>query len=162
MIFRKIVIAVAVSLFSTGLFAQQYSLGPRYTGEEILDELFIGEDTIIVKVGGGGGCTSKGSYQVDAKKIEGISAKTPHYILTINRVHIDECKAIVADGLIIAWDLENDLGLKGNYTFSVKNMVQSGAHPFETNNEENSMLPVIKKNMKIEGIKSEEKSPKNN
>ena len=140
------------------VFAQPYSLGPRYVGEEVLDELLIGRKTIVARVSSGG-CTGKGSYKVDMKKVEGVTSLAPHYILTINRVHIDECKAIVDEGIVISWDLEKDLGLTGNYTVSVKNMVYVVPPPYETGDGENSMLSVVKKYLDIPGSGSEEKAP---
>ncbi len=117
--FASTLSTVFVFVFCTSLFAQQYSHGPRYTGEEVLDELLIGKKTLVIKVGSGG-CTGKSSYRIDAEKAEGITSLAPNYILTIKRVQIDECKAIVDDGPVISWDLEKDLGLTGNYTVSVE------------------------------------------
>lgn len=69
----------------------------------------------------------------------------PHYILTINRVSKDECKAIIDVGIPIFWDLEKDLGLKGDFTFSVRNMVYSVSYPFLSDADEESFLSVVKK-----------------
>lgn len=142
---RVITLVFAAGLIAAACassFAQQYSYGPRHTGEEVLDELLIGRNTLIVKVGTHG-CTGKNSYRVDVRKEK--TPVAPHYVLTIHRIKVDECKAIVDKGAVIAWDLEKDLGLKGNYTFSVRNMVYSAAHPFDDDSEEYSFLPIIKK-----------------
>ncbi len=142
---RVITVFLAAGLIAAvcaPVFAQQYSHGPRHTGEEVLDELLVGKNTLIVKVGSHG-CTGKKSYRVDVRKEN--TPVAPHYVLTIYRVKADECKAIVDKGAVIAWDLEKDLGLKGNFTFSVRNMVYSVTHPFDDDSEEDSFLPIIKK-----------------
>jgi hypothetical protein len=157
MIFRIIVIA-ACMLFPCA-FAQQYSQGPRYTGEEVLDELLIGKKSLVIKVGSGG-CTNKSSYRIVAKKVNGLSPRVPHYVLTINRVAIDECKAIVEDGPVIYWDLEKELGLKGNYTISVQNMVYVVPPAYSIEGAGNSMLSAVKKHVKMEGAKLSEETPK--
>ncbi len=133
-------------------FGQGYSHGPRETGEEVLDELLLGEKTVAAKVGSGG-CTGKGSFRVDMEKREGITPRVPHYILTIQRVGIDECKAIVDDGPVIVWDLEKDLGLTGNYTFSVRNMVYGILSPYDDRDPERSMLSTVERQMGIRGGK---------
>jgi hypothetical protein len=157
--FRNTVLFLAVALFCPCIFAQQYSQGPRSKGEEVLDELLIGKKTLLVKVGSGG-CTSKSSYRIDTQKVEGITPLVPHYILTINRTQIDECKAIVDDGPVILWDFEKDLGLKGNFTISVRNMVYVVPPPYDTEDTGNSMLSAVKKHVDIEGAERKEEAPK--
>lgn len=112
-----------------------------------MDELLVGEDTLIIKTGSNG-CTGKNSFSVDVRKERGFNPKVPHYVLTINRVVPDECKAIVDDGVIIVWDLREDLGLKENFTFSVKNMVYSviAGRVFKTTDED-SLVTIIKKHL---------------
>lgn len=56
---------------------------------------------------------------------EGLALRTAHYQLMIDRVRIDECKALLWEGVEIEMDLEKDLGLKGAYTISVSNPVLS-------------------------------------
>lgn len=141
MIFRSLVFAITFVLISTCSFAQQYSHGPRQNGEAILDELLMGKSLFLVKVGSNG-CTGKGSFRVDVKKQDGISQIAPHYVLTINRVAPDECKAIADEGIVISWDLEKDLGLKGSFTYSVRNMVYSVYDPVE---DEESFLSLVAK-----------------
>lgn len=101
-----------------------FSLSPRQTGEEILEELTISPNTVTIKVGSNG-CTDKNSFRVDVKKEDGITNKAPHYKLTIYRIKLDECKAIVDEGVLITFDLEKDCGLSGVYTFSIMNRVYS-------------------------------------
>lgn len=160
MIVRRFVIAIAVCLLCPCVFAQQYSLGPGYKGEEILSELLIGKKTLAIKVGSNG-CTDKGSYNVDVKKVKGITPIAPHYILTINRIHTDSCKAIVDDGPVIIWDLEKELGVIGPYTVSVQNRVNS-PHPFMPLDEENSMVSAVKKYLELEGAESPKEAPEEN
>jgi hypothetical protein len=62
--------------------------------------------------------------------------------LTIVRKTPDECKAIVEDGALIAYDLKRDLGISGNYTYVITNPVSS-AHPFADTSE--YYLPKIVK-----------------
>ena len=88
--FASTLSTVFVCVFCTSLFAQQYSHGPRHTGEEVLDELLVGKKTLVIKVVSGG-CTGKSSYRIDVEKAEGITPFAPNYILTIKRVQIDEC-----------------------------------------------------------------------
>lgn len=156
--FKNIPAALLFFCFSAAVFAQPYSHGPRDVGEEVLDELLIGKKTVVAKVSSGG-CTGKGSYEVDVKKVDGITERAPHYILTIKRIRIDECKAIVEDGPVISWDLEKDLGLTGNYTVSVKNMVYVVPPPYETGDAENSMLSAVRKHVEITGSESGETPP---
>lgn len=126
MIFGSMVSIVVFGLFCTCAFAQPYSLGPGQKGEEILDELLLGNSMFWVKVGSSG-CTGKKSFRVDVGKQEG-GAAAPHYTLTIHRVAADECKAMIG-GIVISWDLEKDLGLTGSFTYSVRNRVYSVYQP---------------------------------
>jgi hypothetical protein len=148
MVFRSVIAVIVVSSFCTCALAQQYSHGPRQTGEVILDELLVGRNALLVKVGSNG-CTGKTSFRIDAKRKEGITPIAPHYILTVHRIRPDECKAIMDEGMLILWDLDSDLGLKGNFTFSVRNMVYSVSSGFHS--DEDSLLSIIKKSFSIDG-----------
>jgi hypothetical protein len=130
--------------------AAPVSHGPRQPGEAVLDELLLGRKTIVAKVGSNG-CTTKGSFRVDVRKTEGMTALAPHYVLTILRVVPDECKAIVGDGPAILWDLEKELGLSGNYTFSVSNLVYGSTPPSDWDDEERSLVSVVRRHVKPEG-----------
>ncbi len=101
-----------------------YSHGPRQTGAVVLDELLMGPNQFVVSVGSGG-CTSKDSLKVDVKQEKGLTSRMPHYVLTIRRVKPDECKAIQFSGTLILFVMEKDLGIKGNYTYSLTNPVYS-------------------------------------
>lgn len=132
---RTIVLTLVMLMVWTDVFAQQYSAGPRQMGEEILQELVVGKNSVIAKVASRG-CTGKKSFRIDVAKQDGVSPIAPHYALTIYRTGTDECKAIVDDGMVLSWDLEKDLALKGPYTFSVRNRVDSGYRPYKTDDED--------------------------
>ena len=119
----------------------EYSHSPRQTGEAVLDELLMGSSRFVVRVGSSG-CTDKGSFKVDVKKEEGLSPKAPHYVLTIRRIKPDECKAIVDDGALILFDTEKDLGIKGDFTYSLTNRVFSSSRGQLS---EESLLSLIEK-----------------
>jgi len=129
MIFGSMASIIVFGLFCSCAFAQPYSLGPRQKGEAILDELLLGNSMFWVTVGSGG-CTDKGSFRVDINRQEGASPAAPHYTLTIHRVASDECKAMIG-GIVISWDLEKDLGLKGSFTYSVRNRIYSVYQPLD-------------------------------
>lgn len=128
-------------LFLTPKSYAEYSHGPRQTGEVVLDELLMGSNRFVISVGSGG-CTAKGSFKVDVKKEEGLTRKAPHYALTIRRIKPDKCKAIVDDGILILFDMEKDLGIKGDFTYSLTNRVfsSSGVQP-----SDESLWSVIEK-----------------
>jgi len=102
----------------------EVSRTPRELGEAVLWELSLGQGKISFRVDSNG-CTDAGSFEVRVAREQGISAEAPHYRLTIERVRTDECKAMLWEGAVINLDLEQDLGLTGDYTFSVTNPVLS-------------------------------------
>lgn len=114
--------------FNTAYPSVNYSTSPRQTGEVVLDETVLGPAAFVVRVGSNG-CTSKRSFEVSVRKSPGVTERAPHYVLTILRKVPDECKAIVDDGEVIAYDLKKDLGISGSYTYSLSNPVAS-SHPF--------------------------------
>lgn len=114
--------------FGLNVEARPFSNSPRQTGEVVLEETVLGPKAFAVRVGSNG-CTSKKSFGVSVRKESGVSERAPHYVLTINRKVPDECKAIVQDGAVIAYDLQKDLGISGNYTYTITNPVES-SHPF--------------------------------
>ena len=113
---------IIILLFITPLLAGQYSGGQRETGEVILNSLAIKDGKLSFRTGSGG-CTDKKSFKVNVEAGRELPGYTRHYILTITRIVPDECKALFDDGVVIEYDLEKDLGLKGNYAVSVKNTV---------------------------------------
>jgi hypothetical protein len=142
-VISKTALLTAIFMFaSVAAYAQQYSTGPRQIGEETLEELVLGKNALIARVASHG-CTSKKSFRIEVQKTDGVSTIAPHYVLAINRVAVDECKAIVDDGIVLVWDLEKDIGLKGPFTFSVRNRVDSGYRPYEHDNE-GSLVSAVK------------------
>ncbi|MBN2440886.1 MAG: hypothetical protein JXJ04_06060 [Spirochaetales bacterium] len=100
----------------------QISNSARELGVIILKDLTIAEGIITFNTFTGG-CTEKSSFTVHVKKEKGISENSPHYVLTIERIKIDECKAFFPEGIVIEYNLEKDLGLKGDYTISITNWI---------------------------------------
>jgi hypothetical protein len=98
------------------------SRSPRELGTAVLRDLWIRDGKISFRVDSNG-CTDAGNFKVRASREEGITPKAAHYRLTIQRVRIDECKAILWEGVEIEMDLAKDLGLTGTYTVSVSNPV---------------------------------------
>ncbi|MBN1474331.1 MAG: hypothetical protein JW914_06925, partial [Syntrophaceae bacterium] len=122
---NKIIFNLYIVLFTMLLAVNasaQISNSPRITGEEILLEAITKPNKLIVRVGSNG-CTNKNSFKVNIKKMAGISAKSPHYELTIIRIAADECKALVEGGPLITWNMEKDLGLTGHYTYALTNHI---------------------------------------
>ncbi len=104
--------------------ALKVSRSPRELGAAILRDLSIRDGKISFRVDSNG-CTDAGSFKVRVSREEGVTPKSVHYQLTIERIQIDECKAMVWEGVLIETDLEKDLGLTGTYTLSVRNPVLS-------------------------------------
>jgi len=119
----------------SGAGTSSLSFSPRQAGEEILEGLVTADRVFTIRVGSNG-CTTKESFRVVVEPRPGAGGVTgaadrgsPHYVITIYRVRIDECKAIVEDGVLITFDLEKDLGIKGPCTYSITNRIYSVA-PF--------------------------------
>lgn len=119
----------------------QISTGPRQTGEEVLREIILGPKSFIACVESNG-CTDKSSFKVEVKTVTGLSPAAPHHVLTIKRIRPDECKAIVEEGTLVMFDLVQDLGLKGNYTYALANRVMS---PSQVDESDESLMSIIKK-----------------
>ena len=102
----------------------EISRSPRELGTAVLREVAIWDGRLRFRVDSGG-CTDAASFQVRVRRSDGMALKTPHYQLTVERVRVDECKALLLEGVEIELDLARDLGLKGRYTASVTNPVLS-------------------------------------
>lgn len=124
-LFAVVFIMFLISTISISYAEISYS--PRQTGVEILSELVTKPNKVTVRVGSNG-CTGKNSFTIDLKNEEGLSKGSPHYVLSIVRIKPDQCKAIVSGGLLITFDLEKDLGLTGNYTYSIANRIFQNEH----------------------------------
>ncbi len=114
---RVIVALAAALLAAVPVLPQARTLGPV-----AVSELAIREGKISFRVDSNG-CTDAGSFKVDTVREQGTSQRAPHYRLTIRRVRVDDCKALLWDGVLIDLDLEKDLGFAGNYTLSVENPI---------------------------------------
>lgn len=135
-----VVICILGSMFFTSTAYAEYSDSPRQTGEAVLEELLMGTSRLIIRVGSNG-CTDKNSFKIEINKEAGSSPVT-HYILTIVRIVPDECKAIVDGCVMISYDLEKDLGLKGNFTYSITNRIVSSSRKQLT---DESLMSIIEK-----------------
>jgi hypothetical protein len=100
----------------------QISQSQRELGAIILQDFSITEGKLKFRTATGG-CTDKSSFTIHVKKEKGLSEKVPHYVLDIERIKIDECKAFFPEGTVIEYDLEKDLALKGDYTVSLTNLI---------------------------------------
>jgi hypothetical protein len=116
---------VPLTLFAqqdTGDNASYFLQGQRDLGKIILVDLSI-KDGKIAFSAASGGCTEKSYFKVNVQKEKGVSEKIPNYLLTIERIKVDDCKSLLPEGTVIEYDLEKDLGLKGTYTISIANRV---------------------------------------
>jgi hypothetical protein len=110
------------ALLTASLPAEKVSRGPRELGVVVLQELVVKEDKVIIRVDSGG-CTSKSSIKANIQKEKGLTERAPHFVVTFERVRIDECKALLSEGVLIEYDIPRDLGLAGMYTLAVTNWV---------------------------------------
>ncbi len=96
------------------------------SGDAVLGELSVagGKLAFVVETGG---CTDKDSFRVRIKKEKGIAPGSSHYVLTVERIKIDDCKAFFPDGVGIEIDLEKDLGLTGDFTVTVTNPIRKSS-----------------------------------
>lgn len=137
--FSGILMFLLLLLVSHQASGMPYSSGPGSSGKELLHELLIGPQAFSIRVASNG-CTDKNSFSIAAEKGKSISSTMPHYALTINRTKPDNCKAIVAGGIVLSFDLLKDLGINGKFSYMITNPVLSAsgdAQPGE------SMYPAI-------------------
>ncbi len=128
--FLSVLFALLLASLPVSAEPPKVSRSPREPGTAVLRELSIRDGKIGFRVDSNG-CTDAGSFKVRVNRVGGLSPKVPHYQLTIERVRIDECKAMIWEGVLIEMDLGKDLGLTGGYTVSVGNPVlpKEGAAP---------------------------------
>ncbi len=120
---KRIRTSIIVFLFIvTPIMAGQISFEQRKTGEIVIKSLSV-KDGKLSFVTDTGGCTTKKSFGINIETGKGIVKKVPNYIIKITRILPDECKAFFPEGIVIEYDLEKDLGIKGYYTISIKNMI---------------------------------------
>jgi hypothetical protein len=115
--------SLAAMAFPAAALPGRISRSPRETGTAVLRDVSIRDGMLVFRVDSGG-CTDASSFRVRTEREEGIAPNAPHYRLTIERVRIDECKAMLWEGVVIELDLARDVGLMGSYTVTVTNPVQ--------------------------------------
>jgi hypothetical protein len=98
------------------------SHNPRELGTMVLRDLAIHDGKLVFRADSNG-CTDAASFKVRVNREDGLSPKVPHYRLVVERIRVDECKAMIWDGVLIELDLDKDLGLAGAFTVSVDNPV---------------------------------------
>jgi hypothetical protein len=103
-------------------------LPPNWT-EEVLMGLFANGNEFSIRVKSGG-CTKKEDFWIWCVYDEKSKDKLPHYILTIYRMREDQGKALIPSGVIIKYNLKEELGLPYLFTYSVTNKVE-GKYPME-------------------------------
>lgn len=129
-----IVLAASIFLLASGLIAQVPDA--RRIGEEVLYEALLGSKNFLIVVESNG-CTQKESFQVDSQKNKNQDGSL-HYAFTVRRIRPDECKGM-PEKVIISFDLEKDLGLKGKFTYSLTNKI------FPARAGEDSLYSIIEK-----------------
>ena len=92
----------------------------RDLGVVILEDFSIRDGVLSFRTTTGG-CTDKDSFKISVARGAGISERASHYILSIERIKPDDCKAFFPDGIVVEYDLEKDLGLTGIYAVSISN-----------------------------------------
>lgn len=132
------VLAAGIFLLSSGLLAQVPDA--RRTGEEVLYEALLGAKGFLIVVESNG-CTQKESFQVDSLKNKNQDGSL-HYAFTVRRVRPDDCKGM-AERVIIHFDIEKDLGIKGRFTYSLANRI------FQARAGEDSLFSIVEKYFSI-------------
>lgn len=100
---------------------------PDWT-EEVLMGLFANRNDLTIRVKSGG-CTKKEDFWIWCSYDEESKSGPPHYVLTIYRKRKDECKAFHPSGVLIKFNLREELGLPYWFTYSVTNRVEVGIAP---------------------------------
>ncbi|MCX8161352.1 MAG: hypothetical protein N3G18_10575 [Candidatus Saccharicenans sp.] len=149
MIIKKTIMALMAGIFlmASGLLAQFPDA--RRPGEEVLYEALLGARGFLI-VAESNGCTQKESFQVDSLKKKNQDGSA-HYVFTVRRIRPDECKRM-PERVIISFDIEKDLGIKGQFTYELTNRI------FPARAEEGSLYSIIEKYFSIgkESLQREE------
>jgi hypothetical protein len=120
---KKLALGVFLAvLVGVPLSAGAVSSGPRELGEVVLRGLAVTDGKVSIRVDSGG-CTDKAAIQANVLKGQGLGSRAPHYVVTFERVRVDDCKALLLDGTVLEFDLAKELGLAGVYTLSVANRI---------------------------------------
>jgi len=93
--------------------------------EEVLMGLFANRDVLNIRVKSGG-CTKKEDFWIWCQYDEESKSGPPHYVLTIYRKRKDECKAFHPSGVLIKFNLREELVLPYWFAYSVTNRVEVG------------------------------------
>jgi hypothetical protein len=125
-------LCAAALLLPAALFAEgqredgppaSLSRGQRDLGVVVLEDFAV-KDGRLSFTAASGGCTTKADFKVTVRQGKAGPNETL-YILTIERTRADDCKALLPEGVTIEFDLAKDLGLKGDYAFTVTNPMGS-------------------------------------
>jgi hypothetical protein len=92
----------------------------RDLGIVILEDFSIKDGVLSFRTATGG-CTDKDSFKISVARGTMSSGRASHFILTIERIKPDDCKAYFPEGVVVEYDLEKDLGLTGVYVVSLSN-----------------------------------------
>ena len=112
-----------ISIMIIFIFVSAFlAAGQRDKGEIVLQSLSVKDGKLSFETETGG-CTTKQSFRINIEKGRSGDLKVTNYILTITREIPDQCKGFFTEGIVVEYELEKDLGLKGDYTVTVKNMV---------------------------------------
>lgn len=114
--------AILVVLLGGTCLAETLSHSARDLGVVVLEELAVRDGKIIIRVPSNG-CTDKAAIRASARKQNGMTERMPHYAVTFERVRADDCKALLADGVVLEYDVAEDLGLPAHATLAVTNWV---------------------------------------
>ena len=126
-LFLAALVALLAVAIPVSAQTMRVSHSPRELGTVVLRDLTVLRDGKLVFRVDSNGCTDAASFKVRVSREDGISPKVPHYRLVVERIRIDECKAMVWDGVLIEVDMQKDLGLAGAYTISVENPIFPGS-----------------------------------
>ncbi len=117
----------AISENDSALVIDMTAPPPDWT-EEVLMGLFANRNELTIRVGSGG-CTKKEDFWIWCHYDEESKGGTPHYVLTIYRKRKDACKGFYPSGVLIKFNLREELGLPYLFTYSVTNRVEAGISP---------------------------------
>ncbi|MDX1808246.1 MAG: hypothetical protein R3331_01770 [Sulfurospirillaceae bacterium] len=110
---------------------------PKYLGTVSLNEIIMKPNTLIVNINSNG-CTDKKSLKIDVQKDTSIS-NPEHYILNIKRIKPDLCNNFIPNGKTVFFDLNRDLNITGQFSYSVVNGITSVMHLSENNDSSTAL-----------------------
>ncbi|WP_343163126.1 hypothetical protein [Hyphobacterium vulgare] len=122
MLFRIALIAASAAALAACSTVQRLPLVPGGNDEPetqietVLGSRFIGDDILVVRVASNG-CTQKGDFRVD------VSRRDNAYSILLERVREDYCRALMPNGVEIAFGFE-ELGVPQGAAVTVANPVR--------------------------------------